>query len=165
MFGQLQSNQQAGTPLERLGSRIAFIGVLAPLLLIGLAKFSPPEVEALRPVIGGTPWLSWLYPVFGLSGASYVLGIVELATVVALLGSPWWRLAGIIGGGLATLTFLVTSSIMLVAPIWDPSVGFPVLGPFGQFLIKDVCLLGVAIIILGRSMGNQPASPAKQEAS
>jgi reactive chlorine resistance protein C len=30
----------------------------------------------------------------------------------------------------------------LTVPIWDPAVGFPFLGPFGQFLIKDVCLLG-----------------------
>lgn len=147
----------AGASLVRAGEAIAFIGVLAPLILIGVAKFTAPEIEALRPVIGGTPWLAWLYPALGEAGASYLLGTVELATAVLLLLSLRWRLAGMIGGALATLTFLTTCSLMLVLPIWDPAVGFPVPGPMGQFLIKDITLLGVALVLTGRSLGADPS--------
>ncbi|WP_426129532.1 DUF417 family protein [Pararhizobium sp. PWRC1-1] len=37
-------------------------------------------------------------------------------------------------------------------PIWEPSLGFPAIGPAGQFLIKDVALLGIALVVLGESL-------------
>lgn len=141
--------------LTRLGEAIAFVGVLLPLVLIGVAKFTTPEIEALRPVITGTPWLAWLHPVLGERGASYLLGIVELLTAACLLLSLRWAVAGVVGGALASLTFLTTCSIMLALPIWDPAIGFPVPGPMGQFLLKDVALLGVALVITGRSLAKR----------
>ena len=57
--------------LQRFGRAIALIGVIAPLLLIGGMKFTQVEIDALKPLIGGTPWLAWMYPVFGEAGASY----------------------------------------------------------------------------------------------
>ncbi|TJV05552.1 MAG: DUF417 family protein, partial [Mesorhizobium sp.] len=53
---------------------------------------------------------------------------------------------------LAALIFLVTCSIMVALPIWEPTLGFPALGPAGQFLIKDIALLGIALVILGESL-------------
>jgi uncharacterized membrane protein YkgB len=124
-----------------------------PLLLIGGLKFTQTEVEALKPLVGGTPWLAWLYPAFGEAGASYFLGIVEIATALLLVASPWAARAGVAAGALATVTFLTTCSIMLALPIWDPALGFPALGPLGSFLIKDVALLGIAVVVLGESLG------------
>jgi uncharacterized membrane protein YkgB len=121
--------------------------------LIGGLKFTQMEVEALKPLIGGTPWLAWLYPAFGEAGASYILGIVEIATASLLVASPWAARAGVAAGALASLTFLTTCSIMLALPIWDPALGFPALGPLGSFLIKDVALLGIAVVVLGESLG------------
>jgi uncharacterized membrane protein YkgB len=54
--------------------------------------------------------------------------------------------------GLAALIFLVTCSIMVALPIWEPTLGFPALGPAGQFLIKEIALLGIALVILGESL-------------
>ena len=54
--------------IQRAGRILALVGVILPLLLIGGLKFTPLEVEALRPLIGGTPWLAWLYAVFGEAG-------------------------------------------------------------------------------------------------
>jgi reactive chlorine resistance protein C len=135
-----------------LGRITAFAGVVLPLLLIGGMKFTAVEIEALKPLISQTPWLAWMYPVFGEAGASYILGVVEIATAVLLIASPWSALAGVAGGALAALTFLVTCSIMLVFPIWEPTMGFPALGPAGQFLIKDIALLGLALVVLGESL-------------
>ncbi|WIW53196.1 YkgB family protein [Mesorhizobium mediterraneum] len=120
--------------------------------MIGGMKFTAVEIEALRPLIGGTPWLAWMYPVFGEAGASYVLGVVEIATALLLIASPWSVRAGVAGGALAALIFLVTCSIMVALPIWEPTLGFPALGPAGQFLIKDIALLGIALVILGESL-------------
>ena len=139
--------------LVRAGRMIAFAGVVLPLLLIGGMKFTAVEIEALKPLISLTPWLAWMYPALGEAGASYLLGVVEIATAVLLLASPRLAVAGVIGGALAALTFAVTCSIMLAFPIWEPTLGFPALGPAGQFLIKDIALLGVSLVVLGESLG------------
>ena len=70
-------------------SPVALAGVILPLLMIGGMKFTAVEIAALKPLIGGTPWLAWMYPVFGEAGASYVLGVVEITTGLLLLASPW----------------------------------------------------------------------------
>jgi uncharacterized membrane protein YkgB len=145
--------RDASTNILKIGRFIALAGVVLPLLLIGGLKFTQTEVEALKPLIGGTPWLAWLYPAFGEAGASYFLGIVEIATALLLVASPWAARAGVAAGALASLTFLTTCSIMLALPIWDPALGFPALGPLGSFLIKDVALLGIAVVVLGESLG------------
>ncbi|MEP6565608.1 MAG: DUF417 family protein [Mesorhizobium sp.] len=142
-----------GANILKIGRFIALAGVVLPLLLIGGLKFTQTEVEALKPLIGGTPWLAWLYPVLGEAGASYLLGVVEIATALLLLTSPWAPRAGVVAGALATLIFLTTCSIMLALPIWDPALGFPALSPLGSFLIKDVALLGIAVTVLGESLG------------
>jgi reactive chlorine resistance protein C len=136
------------------GRFVGLVGVVLVLLTIGGLKFTQVEIEGLKPIIGSTPWLAWMYPAFGEAGASYLLGVVELATAVLLMLSPWSARAGIVGGALATLTFFVTTTILFAAPIWETaSGGFPWINPLGQFLIKDVALLGVALGILGESLG------------
>ncbi len=143
---------QVAPKCQRAGRVIALAGVILPLLLIGGMKFTTVEIEALKPLISLTPWLSWMYPVFGEAGSSYILGVIEITTAVLLLARPWSVIAGAMGGALAALTFLVTCSIMLAFPIWEPALGFPALGPAGQFLIKDIALLGVALVLLGESL-------------
>jgi reactive chlorine resistance protein C len=149
-------------PAERLmaaGRAVALAGVVLPLAMIGILKFTPIEVDALKPLIGGTPWLAWLYPVFGESGASYLLGVVELLTATLLIASPWSVRAG---GALATLTFTVTVSTMLALPIWEQgSGGFPWLNALGSFLIKDVALLGVSLVVLAENVARLRADAAR----
>jgi uncharacterized membrane protein YkgB len=136
-----------------VGRIVALAGVVLPLLLIGGMKFTQVEIDGLKPLIGGTPWLAWMYPVLGEAGASYLLGVIEIAAALLLVASPWSAVAGVAGGGVAALTFLVTCSLMIVLPIWEPALGFPALGPLGQFLIKDVALLGIALVVFGESLG------------
>ena len=154
MIGQATTN-----PIQRAGRIVALAGVVIPLLLIGGLKFTQFEVEALKPLIGGTPYLAWLYPLLGETGASYLLGVVEIATALLLIASPWSARAGLAGGALGTLTFLVTSSLLFALPVWEPSLGgFPALGAAGQFLIKDLALLGISLVVLGESLARISAS-------
>jgi uncharacterized membrane protein YkgB len=139
--------------LATVGRGLALAGVVLPLLLIGILKFTQFEVEALKPLISGTPWLAWLYSVFGYAGTSYLLGVVELITAVLLVASPWSARAGLIGGALGALTFATTISTLLALPIWEASAGgFPFLDPLGSFLIKDVALLGVSLVVFGEGL-------------
>src|SRR5262245_5439187 len=141
------------TRIEQTGRSIALAGVILPLLLIGGLKFTAIEAEALKPMIGGAPWLAWMYPVFGPAGASRVLGIAEIVTSLLLIASPWIPRAGIAGGILSSGTFLITLSLMFALPIWEPGAGgFPALNGIGQFLIKDIALLGISLVVLGESL-------------
>lgn len=135
--------------LDKVSRTITLSGVVLPLLMIGLLKFTQIEVQALVPLISGTPWLAWLYPAFGETGTSYLLGVVEIFTALLLIVSPWSARAAIAGGLLAALTFFTTVSTMFALPIWEAgSGGFPWLNFLGTFLIKDVALLGVSLVIL-----------------
>lgn len=139
--------------ISRAGRATALAGVFLPLFLIGILKFTQIEIDALEPLITNTPWLAWMYPVFGKAGASWFLGIVEIITAFLLLASPSSPRAGIAGGALGTLTFVVTTSILFALPIWEAkSGGFPWLNGTGSFLIKDVALLGISLAILGDSL-------------
>lgn len=144
---------QHAAAITRAGRAVALIGVFLPLLLIGILKFTQIEIDALKPLFANTPWLAWMASVFGDAGASYFLGVVEIATAFLLLASPWSPRAGVVGGAVATLTFVITTSILFALPIWEPaSGGFPWLNSTGSFLIKDVALLGISLAILGESL-------------
>lgn len=144
--------------LDKASRAIALSGVVLPLLMIGLLKFTQIEVQVLVPLISGTPWLAWLYPALGETGTSYLLGVVEILTALLLIVSPWSARAAIAGGLLAALIFFTTVSMMLVLPIWEAgSGGFPWLNFLGTFLIKDVVLLGVSLVILTEGLQRSAA--------
>ncbi len=143
----------------KIGRGVALLGVLLPLILIGALKFTEIEINALKPLISNTPWLSFLYTLFGAAGTSHLLGTVELATAALLVGSIWSPRAAIIGGALATGTFVVTVSTMFALPIWEAgSGGAPWLNALGMFLIKDVALLGISLAVMSEGLQRYFAS-------
>jgi reactive chlorine resistance protein C len=142
--------------IRRAGRVVALAGVVLPLLLIGGLKFTQFEIDALKPMIGGTPWLSWMYPAFGEAGASYLLGVVEITTALLLVASARFPVAGVVGGAVSSLTFLTTTSMLFALPIWEPAAGgFPALNGAGSFLIKDIALLGVSLAVAGESIARR----------
>jgi uncharacterized membrane protein YkgB len=58
------------------------------------------------------------------------------------------------GSALASGMFLTTLSFLLTTPGWEPSLGgFPALSAMpGQFLLKDVVLLGASLFTAGESL-------------
>jgi reactive chlorine resistance protein C len=91
--------------------------------------------------------------------------VIELATALLLILSPWSARAGLVGGAVASLTFFVTTTIMFAAPMGNGSGGFPWLNEVGQFLIKDVALLGVALMVFGESFAKMRKAHAPSKAS
>lgn len=145
--------QKLASVLTTAGRTVALAGVIIPLFMIGILKFTAVEVEVLKPLISGTPWLAWLYPVFGEAGASYLLGVVEVITAMLLIASPWSARAAVVGGALASGIFITTVSIMFALPIWEgASGGFPWLDALGSFLIKDIAMLGVSLAVLAEGL-------------
>lgn len=135
------------------GRGIALAGVVIPLVMIGVLKFTQYEIDALKPLIGATPWLAWLYGILGHAGTTYLLGVVELIAAALFIASPWSARAGLAAGALGTLIFAATTSTLFAFPIWEPSLGgFPYLNFIGTFLIKDVALLGVSLVVFGEGL-------------
>jgi len=121
---------------------------------IGAMKFTAYEAGAIQGLVQSSPLTSWLYDVFSVQGAANLIGSAEIATAaLILLGAkfPKAALAGALG---AFMTFLVTASFLFTAPVWEKSLGgFPALSVVpGQFLLKDIVLLSVAIFLAGDAL-------------
>jgi uncharacterized membrane protein YkgB len=99
--------------------------------------------------------MSWLYLIFGVQGASNLIGIVEIVVAMLLAVRPISPRLAAIGSVGAILTFGVTLSFLFSTPgVFQqvPDYPLPVPGMAGGFLLKDLFLLGGAIWSLGESM-------------
>jgi len=117
-------------------------------LWFGGMKFAAYEAEGVA-VIAQNYWaFGWLYPLVGVAGASAVIGTIEIATGLLLAVGHRVALASLIGGAMGVVTFVITLSFMLSAPmVWQEGYGFPALGGTGQFLIKDIVLLATCLLL------------------
>jgi uncharacterized membrane protein YkgB len=95
-----------------------------------------------------------MYHILSVRQFSNGLGVVEVGIAVLIALRPWSRKASAIGSAVAVLMFLTTLSFLFSTPGWEPSLGgFPALSALpGQFLLKDVVLLGAAIWSLGDAL-------------
>lgn len=137
---------------EDIGLFLMRYGVVLILLWVGLLKFTPTEAEGILPFVENSPFFSWLLNLLGTQGVSNLIGVIEVTTAVLIAARRWSPLLSAIGSAMAVITFLFTLSFMLTTPkVVDPV--FPGLSAFpGQFLAKDVLLIGGAFWSLGESL-------------
>ena len=140
--------------LKSIGLNIARYGLVIVLLWIGGMKFTDYEAEGIKPLVANSPPMSWIYKIMSVGGFSSLLGMVEVAIGVLIALRPVWPLGSAIGSGLATGMFLTTLSFLITTPGWEPSLGgFPALSAMpGQFLLKDIVLLGVSLFTAGEAL-------------
>jgi uncharacterized membrane protein YkgB len=119
-------------------------------LLFGYQKWFEYEAQLLIPFISNGPFISWLYPVFGIRGASWFLGTSEWLFGTLLLLGYWNKRLGILGALGSVVTFIGTISIIPFIPNgWEASAGgFPAMAGNVAFLMKDVVLLVVSVYLL-----------------
>jgi reactive chlorine resistance protein C len=148
------------SPVGDFAVRYALVLVIA---WIGALKFTTYEANAIQPLVASSPLMSWVYDIFSVTAFSAVLGVVELAVAVLIGIKPWAPKASIVGSVLAIGMFVTTLSFMVTtAGVMAPEAGgFPVLSLLGNFLVKDVVLLAVAVWTLGdavRTLRSEPLS-------
>src|ERR1700756_1364257 len=118
-------------------------------LLFGYQKWWEYEAQALKPFISNGPLTFWMYPAFGLHGATYFLGVSEWLTAALLIWGFWNPKAGILGALLSVGTFVTTVTIIPFMPDgWNAAAGFPAMQGNVAFLMKDVVLLAVSVYLL-----------------
>jgi uncharacterized membrane protein YkgB len=116
----------------------------------GYQKWFEYEAQVLIPYISHGPLIFWLYPVFGIRGASTFLGIAEWTFGLLILAGFWNKRAGVFGALGSIATFVGTVTIIPFMPDgWAASAGgFPAMVGNVPFLMKDVVLLAVSVYLL-----------------
>ena len=140
--------------LKGIGTHIARYGLVIVLLWIGGMKFTAYEAQGIKQMVANSPLMGSVYRVTSVGEFSSLLGVVEIAIGVLIALRPVWPMGSAVGGGLAAGVFLTTLSFLVTTPGWEPSLGgFPALSAMpGQFLLKDVVLLGVALSSAGEAL-------------
>jgi uncharacterized membrane protein YkgB len=119
-------------------------------VFFGYQKWFDYEAQALIPYISHGPLIFWMYPVFGIRGATYFLGVSEWLFGALLLAGFWNKKLGILGALGSCFSFIATSTIIPFMPDgWAASAGgFPAMTERVAFLMKDLVLLGVSVYLL-----------------
>ena len=90
----------------------------------------------------------------GATNVSDLLGVIEIALGVGIALRYVYALVSGIASLLSVGMFLTTVSFLFTTPGWEPTLGFPAISAMpGQFLLKDVVLLGAAIFTASEAFG------------
>jgi reactive chlorine resistance protein C len=135
--------------LANAGQFLARYGLVLVLAWIGVGHNAHPAT--IQPLIAHSPLLSWLYGIFNLHTLGYALGSAEILAAVLIALRLLWPRVSAVGSVFAVLVFCSTISFLFTTP--GVTTGGPVLSMLGEFLIKDVVLLGVSLWTLADSLG------------
>ena len=150
--------------IEAWGQWITRYGLVLVLLWIGGMKFTPFEAKATAFLVARSPLLSWFYRFLSVQTFSNALGVLELGVALLIALRPLSAKASAIGSVLAIGLFLTTLTFLFSTPGWEPTLGFPILGTLGQFLLKDLILLGASVWSLGESLRQIQVQPQLERA-
>jgi uncharacterized membrane protein YkgB len=126
--------------LETIAGGVLRYGLVFLLVFWGGMKFLEFEAEAIRPLIDNHPLMSWMYPAFGVRGASALIGVIELVSAALIAARRFAPQLSAIGSSFAAGIFVVTLSFLFTTPgALSPT------NAMGGFLMKDLSLLGAAL--------------------
>src|ERR1700739_2242559 len=119
-------------------------------LFFGDQQWWQYEAQALIPYISNGPLIFWMYPVFGIRGSCWFLGVSEWLFGALLFWGFWNKKAGVIGALGGCASFVSTTTIIPWMPDgWAASAGgFPAMKENVAFLMKDLVLLAVSFYLL-----------------
>ncbi len=166
---------------DRAGVAITRIGLIVVLLWIGGLKAFRYEADGIVPFVANSPFMSFFYadpagykahknPEGALVPANrawheangtytfaYGLGAVIVLYGLMLALHPWLPGVAAIGSLLVfvmsfvTLSFLITTPEAWVPALGDSTHGFPYLSGAGRLVIKDVIMMGAALMTMADS--------------
>src|ERR1700740_2322251 len=133
-----------------LDHHLVRISMVIIYFFFGYQKWFDYEAKNLIPFFTHGPLIFWMYPVFGMRGATYFLGVSEWLFGALLFLGFWNKRLGILGALGSCFSFVSTVTIIPFMPGgWAASAGgFPAMTERVAFLMKDVVLLGVSVYLL-----------------
>jgi len=141
---------KSGLLREDLDYHLVRASMVIIFLFFGYQKWFAYEAQVLIPYISHGPLIFWMYPVFGIRGASYFLGVAEWLSGALLFLGFWNKALGILGALGSCFSFIATVTIIPFMPDgWAASAGgFPAMTGNVPFLMKDVVLLAASFYLL-----------------
>ena len=166
---------------DRVAVALTRLGLIIVLVWIGGLKAARYEADGIVPFVANSPVMSFFYadpqgyrPHMNAEGAlvpanrawheangtyRFALG---LGLVIVLFGAmlavhPWLPQVATAGSALVvlmsltTLSFLVTTPEAWVPALGDAAHGFPFLSGRGRLVVKDVIMLGAALVTMADS--------------
>jgi uncharacterized membrane protein YkgB len=141
-------------PVAAAGRLLARYGLVLVIAWIGALKYSSYEATAIQPLVAHSPILSWVYHIVSVRAFAAVAGTVEIIAALLIAIRPLAPRISAIGSAIGVLLFLSTLSFLFTTPGVTAAGGFPVLSVLpGQFLVKDLVLVGASLWTLGDSLG------------
>jgi uncharacterized membrane protein YkgB len=146
----IMANELATVRATDIAAIVARYGLVVVIAWFGAMKFTYYESQGISPLVSNSPVMRWIYDIVSIRTFGRLLGFGELLTAALLALKPWFPKASIVGGLLSSTFFVSTLSFMITTPgIGEASAGgFPVLSANGQFLMKDIALLGLSLWLL-----------------
>jgi len=120
----------------------------------GMQKFTLQSAQGIAQFITNSPFISWL-SIFGLRGEAYFLGVTEFVIAALLAAGALSPLASVVGSLMGVVTFAVTWSFFFTTPgvvKWSWSADPIAWNLTGEFIFKDIVLLGVCVVLLLASL-------------
>jgi uncharacterized membrane protein YkgB len=145
--------------LVQSGQLISRYGLVIVLVWIGFGKYVKMEARVL---IEHSPLMSWIYDYLSVTMVARTLGTMEIVAALLIAVCPLWPRVSAVGSALAVILFLGTISFLFSTPgvVATHAAGLPVLSAQpGQFLLKDLVLIGVSVWTLGDSLRAVTVSP------
>ena len=145
--------RRAGS-VEGAAMRLMRYGLASIIGTSGVEKFRDYEVEAVEPLVDNSPLFSWLSKRIGARAMARLIGVTELAIAALLTVPPRRSRLSAIGSMLAIGQFTTTLSFLFSTPgtLTRTTRGLPRLSDLGEFLVKDVVLLGASAATLGEAL-------------
>ncbi len=154
-----------GLPNEDLDYHLIRASMVLLFLFFGYQKWFEYEAQVLIPYISNGPLISWMYPVFGVRGASWLLGVSEWSFALLLFLGFWHKRLGVLGALGSCASFIGTVTIIPFMPDgWAASAGgFPAMAGNVPFLMKDVVLFAVSVYLLRQDVARVSRSTPQSE--
>ncbi|MGA5546296.1 DUF417 family protein [Mycobacterium sp. NPDC051198] len=145
-----------------IGQGVSRYGLAIVLAWIGVGKYVKFEARVL---MEHSPLMAWIFHFASAGVVAAMLGSAEIAAAVLIALRPWWPRLSAVGSALAVVLFAGTLSFLFTTPgvVVNHAGPIPVLGAQpGQFLLKDLVLIGVALWTLGDALAAQRRPPPER---
>lgn len=152
--------------IDAIASVLSRYGLVIVIGWIGALKFANFEAHQIQPLVANSPFMGWLYNFLPVYTFSALLGVVELVAAVLIAVKPLAPRLSIVGSLISIVLFVSTVSFLFTTPgVAEPAGGgFPALSLTGEFLLKDIPLLGLSFWTLAdaiRAVQRQVTAPAE----
>src|SRR5262249_33925015 len=118
--------KRSGDPMKLIACLLVKLGILKEdldyhvirasmviiFLFFGYQKWFQYEAQALIPYISNGPLISWMYPIFGVRGATWILGVAEWGFGALLFAGFWNKQLGVLGALGSCFSFIATLTII-----------------------------------------------------